>query len=240
MNIFDWIYPPHCIFCHNIIPINNYNNIDICDMCVENLPFMKEPTCNKCGITIDDEKKFCVKCSKNEPLYNKGWISLEYDDMVKEAIYRFKYGNCPQYSKTLSYIMYSTLEYKDIKNYDIDLIVPVPIHKNRYKKRGYNQAELLSKELSNKLNIPWKNVMLRTKDTKPQSSLSPKERNNNIKDAFEIYDIKNIRNKKILIIDDIYTTGSTIDACTNTLIDTGIVSDIYYYILSAIKNNIEK
>lgn len=238
--LLNWLYPPRCVFCNNIIPIDKYNKFDVCSNCIEKIPFIKEPTCYKCGKNISQIKELCNDCSKTEHIYTKGWIALEYNDMTKEAIHRFKYNNFPRYSKTFAEIMYKAMKDKNILDYKFDLIVSVPIHKNRFNKRGYNQSELLAKELSSKLNVPYKSLIKRIKDTKAQSSLSPKERYNNLKEAFEI-DIKeafkiNNTNKNILIVDDIYTTGSTINACANRLIDIGINNIIYYYTLAGTSN----
>ncbi len=232
LSIFDWIYPPRCIFCHNIIPINKYAQLDICEHCIKTLPFIKEPTCNKCGKSLNNDKEFCNDCYSKEHLYKKGFITLEYIGMTIEAIYRFKYMNCPHYSKTFAYIMYEDMKNKNMLNYNFDLIIPIPLHINKLKKRGYNQAELLAKELSYKLKIPYEPIIKRIKDTKPQNSLSPKERYNNLKSAFEIIDIDKIKDKKVLLIDDIYTTGATMDACVQVLIDNNINADMYYYTLS--------
>lgn len=232
LNILNWIYPPRCVFCHNIIPLNKYTKFDVCDKCIDHIPFMNKPNCIKCGKSIEAENQLCKDCLKDKHFYKKGWIALKYDDMIKESIYRFKYDNCALYSKTFAQIMYQTIETKDIINYKFDIITYVPIHKNKLKSRGYNQAKLLADELSIKLNIPSKNLIVRTKDTKPQSNLSPKERFNNLKGAFKLSSNQKLINKNILIIDDIYTTGSTINACANTLIDIGYGVDIYYYILA--------
>lgn len=233
LSLIDWIYPPRCIFCNSIIALNKYNGFNICDRCNEVLPFMKQPYCSKCGKTVDSCNDICYDCSKKEFSYEKGWIALEYNEMTKETIYKFKYQNCPNYSKTLAEIMYKAMDDKSILNYKFDLITSVPIHKNKLKKRGYNQAQLLAKQLSLKLKLPYEDIIIRIKDTKPQSSLSPKERNNNLNQAFKAIDNKKIFNKKVLIVDDIYTTGATINACVDSIIDIDTNNIVYYYILSA-------
>lgn len=231
LSLLDWIYPPKCVFCNNIIPLNKYNNFNVCDECNKILPFMKSPYCIKCGKTVNEDSDICSECSKKEHFFKKGWIALEYEGMTKEAIYKFKYQNCPRYCKTFAEIMYRAMYDKSILEYSFDLITSVPIHKNKLKKRGYNQAQLIAKELSLKLNLPYEDIIIRIKDTKPQNTLSPKGRSNNVYNAFKVN--KEISNKVILIVDDIYTTGSTIDSCVNSIIDIGTNNIVYYYILSA-------
>jgi len=196
---------------------------------------MKSPYCIKCGKTVNEDGDIC--CLEQKHLFEKGWIALEYEEMTKQSIYKFKYQNCPRYCKTFAEIMYQAMNDKTILKYDFDLITSVPIHKNKLKKRGYNQAKLIAKELSLKLNIPYEDIIIRIKDTKPQNTLSPKERSNNLCNAFKVS--KEISNKKILIIDDIYTTGSTIDACANCIINMDANNIIYYYILSAPVNHLK-
>lgn len=237
--LLNWLYPPRCIFCNNIIAIDKYNKFDVCSNCIENIPFIKEPTCNKCGKILNHIGEFCSDCLKIKHIYTKGWIALEYDDMTREAIHRFKYNNCARYSKALVEIMCKAMEDKSILDYKFDLITSVPIHKNKLKKRGYNQSDLLAKGLSHTLNIPYKSLIKRIKDTKAQSSLAPKERYNNLKEAFEIDNKEKTKftNKNILIVDDIYTTGSTINACADKLIDIGINNIIYHYTLAGTSNH---
>jgi ComF family protein len=231
----ELLYPPRCIFCNNIIPINEYKKLDICISCFGKIPWIKEPACSKCGRAIANTG-LCTDCKKIEHSYVKGWIALEYDDMVKSAIYRFKYGNSPRAAKAFSEMMYRAIKDKNIEQIKFDFIVPVPIHKNRLNKRGYNQSELLAKALSKKMNIPYKNMLKRVKDTKPQSGLSPRQRVNNISGAFKVTKTRKSQNKNILVIDYIYTTGATIDACAYSIIDTIGQNAIYYYILTSVNN----
>ena len=111
--------------------------------------------------------------------------------------------------------------FENLKKYDI--IVVVPISKQRKRERGYNQTYLVAKEISKILKIPiYKKAICKIKNTVPQSSLNKKQREQNAKGAYKANNIKNLKNKKILIIDDIYTTGNTVNECANILIQKGI------------------
>lgn len=216
MNFLDWIYPPRCVFCHNIIPVNVYKNLDICPKCLKYIPWYS-----------GKNKNYLPKIFKN------GWIVLDYDEMVKAAIMRFKYDNCPRYAKALAFLMYNYMKNIDF-GVKIDYFIPVPIHKKRKRVRGYNQAELLAKELSKLSGIPYINNLKRIKNTKPQSKLHGVEaRYNNLKNSFLLEKPEMLKDKNIMIIDDIMTTGATLEKCALSIIDKSNCNGIYYYILSS-------
>ncbi|NLK98517.1 MAG: ComF family protein [Epulopiscium sp.] len=219
--LLDLIYPPRCIFCTSIIPIQEERGI--CRVCKDTLPFIEGKVCQKCGKPIQDSKErtTCFDCVKNTPVYDKGWAVFIYEGMVKEAIYRFKYGGHKEYGKYLGKLMADRIR-NQISEEGFDVIIPIPIHKNRKRKRGYNQAEELAKAISRELGIPMDVAILtRVKETKPQSGLSIMQRQNNLKKAFKIADTINLDQMKILLVDDIYTTGTTMNYCAGLLKERG-------------------
>lgn len=216
------IYPPRCTFCECIISLS----VDklICDECEEDYPFIEESLCQKCGKQINTENYLCNDCSITINFYEKGIALYPYDGMIKEALYRFKYGGRRKYAQFFAKMMTEQLEQTNFYK-EIDLIIPVPISKERRVQRGYNQTEELTKYISKYTNIPWdKDILIRTKHTKPQSSFAPSQRRQNIKNAFQC--TYSLNSKVILIIDDIYTTGSTINECARVLKKAG-AQDIY-------------
>ncbi|NMA85457.1 MAG: ComF family protein [Epulopiscium sp.] len=193
--ILDWIYPPRCIFCEQILPI--YSERHCCAICREHLPWTKEENGSDC------------------------LAPLAYEGMVQNALYRFKYGGHREYGKSFASLVIPYAK-EHLTGLPIDLLIPVPLHPKRQKKRGYNQAEEIGKELAKKLGIPLEtNVLSRIKNTPPQSKLSPRARQNNMKEAFSVVDFSKVKGKVILIIDDIYTTGSTMEACKQELLHCG-------------------
>ena len=157
----------------------------------------------------------------NEPGFKQGKSLFLYKGMVKETMYRFKYSNKREYAE---YFAREVAEsYGDwIRQKGIQAIVPVPMYRHKQRVRGYNQAEVFARALSMELGIPLaSNMVKRVRDTVPLKTLNPEERKNNLKNAFQginnivIYD-------HILLIDDIYTTGSTAEAVSQELINTGI------------------
>ena len=177
--------------------------------------------CNKLG-----EGYLCKKCEKELEKYKINLNNEEnidnyieklhvfkYEKMIRKLIIQYKFNEKPYLYKTFCELIIKNKKVFDfIKSYDI--IIPVPIHKTRIRKRGYNQSELIAKELAKKLNIGYnKKVLIKVKKNKPQSILNKKERKENTENVYKIINKEKIYDKKILIFDDIYTTGATINAC---------------------------
>ena len=177
--------------------------------------------CNKLG-----EGYLCKKCEKELKKYELNLYGIEninnyieklhvfkYEKMIRELIIQYKFNEKSYLYKTFcEFIIKNKKVFDFIKSYDI--IIPVPIHKTRIRKRGYNQSELIAKELAKKLNIGYnKKVLIKVRKNKPQSILNKKERKENTENVYKIINKEKIYDKKILIFDDIYTTGATINAC---------------------------
>lgn len=149
--------------------------------------------------------------------YNELISIFKYEGIIRYLILNYKFKEKPYISKTFIQIILKDKKIFDkIKMYD--KIIPVPVSKNRYNQRGYNQSALLSKEISKKTGIAYiDDVLQKDKDIIEQSKLNKEQRSKNIKNAYSIKNIKKVENKKILLIDDIYTTGSTVEECCKTL-----------------------
>lgn len=198
-NILELVYPPTCAFCGKL---------------------SKDYICKKCELKI---KKYRIKDSySSKNMYFQEIHSIfKYEEDIRDILIKYKFQNKAYIYKTFSKIILKDEKICGfLKKYDI--IIPVPVHKKRKNERGYNQTELISKEISKNLNIKMeKNVLMKNINTKMQSSLSKKERKDNIKGAFKVQNLQRIENKNILIIDDIYTTGSTINECGKVLKSAG-------------------
>ncbi|MCR5273012.1 MAG: ComF family protein [Lachnospiraceae bacterium] len=212
----ETIYPPRCALCDDIV----YDGRDICFECEKKMKLPGDAVCLKCGKTLYDRgREYCKRCEKGESYFVQGKIIFEYEGDIKESIYHFKYGNRREYAAF--YARIANEVYGDwIERKGVELIVPVPMHKKKKRYRGYNQAEIFAKELSKLTDIRCNDVVLRLKNTKPQAKLNQEERKNNLLNAFKIKsDI--VKYKKILVIDDIFTTGSTINEIAKELLDAG-------------------
>lgn len=220
----DLLYPRVCPVCNMILESKDKG---ICRACRSLLPVITEPVCLKCGKEIsDNEEEFCEDCSCNPRAYTMGFPAMNYVEPVKDCVMAFKYRNRKDYADFFAEIIYEVCGPR-ILSVAPEIIVPVPIHSSRLKERGYNQAGLLAKELSARLHIPVEeDLFVRTLNTLPQKNLTGKERETNLKKAFNSCK-KKVKYKSALLVDDIYTTGATIEACTAILQMLGI-QKIYY------------
>lgn len=213
------LYPPRCTFCEEILPLTVDNLW--CDYCQEAYPLIEDPVCKKCGKQLAHDDDRCLDCKVTTHHYIQGVALYSYEGGVKEAIYRFKYGGRRKYAQFFAKMMYQKLK-ETAFFHKIDLIIPVPVSKERLKERGYNQAGEIAKHLSNMSQIPYNGTILtRQKHTKPQSGFGPAQRHENIHGAFTTSEPLLPEYQVILLIDDIYTTGSTIDECAKTLKTAG-------------------
>lgn len=181
---------------------------------------IEEPRCKKCGKPIrQKEAEFCYDCEREDLCYEQGRSLWIHKMPVSSSIYAFKYKNRRVYGEVYGREMAKMFR-KIIRLWEIDVIVPVPLHRKKQKKRGYNQAEILAKEIGFRVGIPVDTTLIkRKKNTVPQKEFTRKERKKNLKNAFEV--TGKVEGKRVLIIDDIYTMGSTIDSISILLKKAG-------------------
>lgn len=232
IDILSIIFPRHCPICERTI---GYGMGKICKGCERKISYISEPRCKKCGKQIIKyEEEYCFDCKNKKHFYRTGISLVEHTCAVRKSIYSIKYNNKREYVDFYVDEIFKRYE-NEIKLWDCNVIVPVPLHKKKKIKRGYNQAEIIAKKLSRKLNIPMdKEILKRIKNTVPQKELNDLQRKKNLKDAFIVSKKINQNRekfKKIIIVDDIYTTGSTIDACARELLKNG-ATEIYYICIS--------
>lgn len=205
------LYPQTCCFCGTLC--GKY----VCSKCISLLEYIKEPVCKKCGKPIlESREMLCFDCSKNVNYFKQGKSLWLHSGRVRWSIYQFKYHNRRTYGLYYADEMWRRFG-EQIRQWEIDVIIPVPLHPKRKRERGYNQSEILAKRLGKRLNIPVDaKAVIRKKKTTAQKNLNHKERAENMRDAFEVRKMrKNIKN--ILIVDDIYTTGNTINELSKAL-----------------------
>lgn len=229
--IINLIYPRRCPVCDNVL---SKQGILCCEECRGKLKYIHEPYCKKCGKPVEDDAiEYCFDCSKKEKAFINGRAVFLYDDNMRESIVRFKYKGKREYGNFYGQEIVNVLG-KYIMDLKIDAIVPVPIHRERFNNRGYNQANVIAKYIGKELGIQViSDGLIRKINTVAQKELDNKERNKNLQNAFEInhndklwYNIN-----KVLIVDDIYTTGATIDGCAKALLNYSKF-DIYFVTLS--------
>ena len=194
----------------------------LCPECFAKLRFITKPCCPICGRPFEYEVAkdvICGTCLKQKPIYQTARAAMVYDDISKELIIPFKHGDRTDLSPLLVKFLYQCGLDMFSK---IDLIMPVPLHQFRLMKRKYNQSALLASGLSKKTHIPYEPYLLRRhKSTKSQGHLNSKERAKNVLNAFRVVHTDRIKNKIILLVDDVYTTGATVNACAKALLNAG-------------------
>ncbi len=192
----------------------------LCSSCVDNLPLIKKP-CLTCATPMPDNSRSikCGKCIIHPPIQTKTISAFEYKQPVDQLITKYKF----HYDFTAGHILIKTF-IKSIKQNNSNLpeaIIPVPLHRKKIKRRGFNQSIEIAKIIVKDLGIPiLRSHVIRIKNTDPQSSLPSNKRTDNLKNAFELK--KEIPYKHIAIIDDIYTTGSTITSVAKLLKKNGV------------------
>jgi len=188
--------------------INN-EHFYLCKDCFEDIDFI-ENACEKCGDKVGSFDLLCNNCKEHSHSFTKAICVAKYEGVACNLVRKLKYDDCKFLAKTLGLFMAEKLKKSGLK--DIDFVVPVPLNKKRVFERGFNQsqliAEVVAKECGLKLNLQ---MVKRVKNTPTQTSLSSKERQQNVRNAFELLDKSSVKNANILLIDDIMTTGATLD-----------------------------
>ena len=231
-SILDIFYPRRCPICGEIV---NTKGEYVCLACCGKPILIGEPRCKKCSKPIEDEEvELCHDCKKNHHNYSLGYALWLYDATMKKSIADFKYKGRREYGDFYVCEIIKHLGAK-IKELNPDIIVPIPLHKLKERKRGFNQAEVIAGGISRELKIPMvENLIVRNKNTLPQKQLNDVQRLRNLEQAFSISEKEYKKYKgsilKVLLIDDIYTTGSTIEACTKILQKNG-VQKVYFVCL---------
>ena len=218
------VYPPRCPVCDEIVAFEDRGKAH--PECRKKLFYITGAVCMKCGQPVDNARvEFCFDCGKKHHHYRQGKGVFLYKGDIKQTMYRFKYSNKREYAAFFAGIV--TERYTEwMQRIGAEVIVPVPMYRRKQKLRGYNQAEVFARELSRRTGIPYRmDLVSRMRDTKPQKNLNDTERKNNLKNAFHVsQDI--VKYRYILLVDDIYTTGSTVDAIAQAILQTGVI-DIY-------------
>lgn len=227
------LFPKRCIMCDQVILKKQafYGEyISCCEECFDKITLIKEPVCSVCGRPLIGNDALCSDCKTIKHEFISGKFPLSYECIAK-SIYRFKYSNKPFYAKDYGRIIYEL--YKDwIEYIKPDAFIPVPLHKKRFNKRGYNQAAELSKVLTMLTGIPTLDkYVVRTRNTVPQKVFDRKHRQINMKKAF-IVPKNDVKLKTVIVVDDIFTTGSTIDAVSRELRHQG-TNGIYFITITA-------
>ena len=213
------LFPRTCFNCGVDLPLNEQGFL--CSDCLKELKRPGPMICQRCGLTLKDGGAHCFNC-RGKKHFKCSLIrsALDFNAPSRALIHGLKYEKYTNIAKFFAPLMHKTL-LENPSMLEAEYFVPVPIHKKRLKKRGFNQAEVLARELSSLVDIPVLPALARVKNTKSQTKLTKKERAENIKEAFICSDPKAVKKKAIILIDDVCTTSATLEECAKVLKKAG-------------------
>ena len=216
-------FPRRCPVCDTAVPYGE----KICKSCMEEVIYINEPSCKKCGKQLENERQeYCGDCNRKRHFYEQGKALFSYQKEMKLSMYRFKYSGRREYADFFAEEVARKYG-RWIMQREIDVIVPVPMYAAKKRNRGYNQAEVFAKALAREMMLPVDvDLIARKKNTMPQKSLNDRQRKDNLKGAFQVR-TNIVKYSKILLVDDIYTTGATIDAIAELLKKSG-AKEVYF------------
>lgn len=200
-----------CDSCSNeLIAKTRYN---LCAACSEIMPFVGEKHCLVCGTELHDEADYCIRCQNTESLFKINRSPLIYEGLAAKMVLDLKFYGKKFLAKTLAKMMCDCFI---SNNMQADILLAVPMTKKELKARGFNQSVLLMNEIAERLKIESSGALLKTRETKTQKNLTAKERAENLDGAFLA--LPSVKDKNVLLIDDVFTTGSTANACAKALL----------------------
>ena len=219
--IINLLYPAMCRACYKRIDKFNRN---ICDECAGKIKQRLPPFCAKCVKQLKGDPELiamCPDCKNDEPYFDRAWSACYYDGILKGLIHDFKYKKITSLSKDFTALIIDFM-----KRYDIgansQVVLSVPMHPNRLFTREINHSDILAKGLAKRLGISYSSKALKkTKDTPLQSKLKREARIKNLRSSFSLKDTSFVRGKNILLVDDLFTTGSTVNECSRILKNSG-------------------
>lgn len=229
--IMELLFPAKCPVCGTILLRNEKG---ICGGCRTRLPIVTEPCCRHCGKPVASlEQEYCLDCSGRKSALEQGTALWVYTDSMKRAIGNFKYRGCLTDGKFYGAELLAH-KYNMLQLWEPDCIVPVPLHWRRRWYRGFNQAACIAEVIGEGAGIPViEDALLRVRYTSPQKGLDHRHRRDNVKNAFVINAARQQElsaYRCVLMVDDIYTTGATLEACGSTLREAG-VEKVYFICL---------
>lgn len=234
--LLDFIYPKKCMLCKEVFPINSYEK-GVCEKCMPFFDMPLDKNCIICGRPTKNEH--CNVCNgykngeyneDNTIYYIKNYPIFIYNEVTKTSILALKYNGALQNVEGIEIIIKNRLKTLDLSH--IDIVIPIPMYKKKEKKRGFNQAYIIAEIISNEIGKELcNNVIIRSKNTTVQSDKSITDRYKNLENCFACIDKDKIYGKTVLLVDDIFTSGSTINNTAKELIKNG-AKEVYSLTLS--------
>lgn len=223
-SLIDLIYPPRCPICQVFLQDHNtlqgHQDLPFCQACFKDFTAIGSPICSVCGRPFSDgaeQDRVCEDCLRKRPSYDIARAPYLYEGALMTAIHQLKYAQRSHLADSLGFLLafYAQTWIGELKG---SLIMPVPLHPRRLRSRGFNQSLLLARCVASKTGSDLDFLSLRrTRFTKPQTELSSEERKKNVRKAFEVVRPEAVKGKTIVLVDDVATTGSTLNECAKAL-----------------------
>ena len=216
-------YPPHCAACRRDTPAG----VHVCEACAAGAKRIEAPFCRQCSQPFEGDITGTFTCS------NCAGRSFHFDcavapylsrGIVRELIHRFKYDGAHHLRHPLATWASAALEDERIRAHPFDALVPVPLHPARRREREFNQAEEIAVLLARRASAPMRNTLQRTRYTTTQTQLDREERMENLRGAFRVRHPALVQDRHLILVDDVFTTGSTVDECARVLREAGATS----------------
>lgn len=234
----DWLYPPRCRACAD--RIHGRDGEYFCPTCRGEIQLVAHPLCNSCGRPYPDasgDDHTCGVCLRRPPRFTaaRAWACYPREELtehpLRQVVQKYKYGRKVSLGKPLGRLLARGCQ-PFLEEIQTDLIVPVPLHSKRLRWRGFNQSVLLARQIGRLYGVPMDPfVLVRERETGAQTQLSEEERRRNVRGAFALEPGKSVADKTILLVDDVYTSGATVNECSLTL-KRGGAKDVYVLTLA--------
>lgn len=216
------IFPTTCMTCGTVL--DHPTSPAFCAECYSRIDFIRSPLCPCCGVpfeTTTGGDHLCGDCLAAAPVFSLARSAGRYETVLLDAIHRFKYQGQRAVGRSLGRMM-GEVSYPGFSIADYSLVMPVPLHVKRLRERGFNQSLILAREIARRFSLPLDFMSLRRNiHTDPQVGLGRREREKNVRGAFDIRPGTDIEGVNILLVDDVYTTGSTLRECARILKNHG-------------------
>lgn len=235
--ILNLLFPPRCGFCEDIIGWVSPGKYRLCESCVEKISFIGEDACRYCGKQLSTYGlKLCDQCTEDK-YFSMVVSACEYSGLIREKLIEHKFKGNKQLYKVFASLVIE--KFKMTNDQEFDIIISVPMHSSKFAERGYNQSELIAVEISRYFSIPVSiNNLIKSRPTQVQSKLDKRSRMVNVNGAFGVVCSDDIKDKKVLLIDDIITTGATINECSRVLLEAG-AREVYAATVATGRNDLD-
>lgn len=211
--ILSFLFPNPCVVCQKPAGRNRF----VCTACEKSFSLLRPAAvCKTCLAPVPADAEVCGRCLKNNPAYDRLVACASYQGILRNSLHRYKFGSRSDLHASFAQMMCSQI--LSFGCTDFDAVVPVPLSEERLRERGFNQSELLAKDIAKRFHVPCvSNALKKCRNTKRQSELHENQRSKNVLGAFALSSPDAVRGKKVLLVDDIFTTGATMREAAKTL-----------------------